>query len=418
MLLTISSTSDRASLGRAGGRCGGGLPAGRQQRTETVPVGHRQQAFEHVGQPDLGVVAVAFGAIDHPHGGEPREKVPASPPGDTLTACENPGMVITSPEAETLKARPAIAARGDDSDRPDDDPPAGSAPVLPKRPNPPKSPDSRKWLSIKGVSGYPEMQVAWYGYRYYDPVTGRWPSRDPIGESGGVNLYGFVKNNAVFRIDWLGLDSGLPDVPTSKDHLKPEFGGNDGRENYTQYFNLRFPNQVQFQTKRATARVQSELRNLCEHSGAMPARIDINFIQPITPQQQNHEINEDQEGYPFVRLFDRRINHHPDSNEHPGDMPQSREETISILGRHVYRLSHVDVYWTKDANGRKCWEWEGDLEVVDGLGIDKTDPGFLILLNLLAPFAIFQYDTDDVVLASWKLGGSGCCCRQSEASEN
>ncbi len=28
----------------------------------------------------------------------------------------------------------------------------------------------------------------YYGYRYYDPVTGRWPSRDPIEERGGVNL--------------------------------------------------------------------------------------------------------------------------------------------------------------------------------------------------------------------------------------
>jgi len=32
-----------------------------------------------------------------------------------------------------------------------------------------------------------------------------WPSRDPIGERGGVNLYGFVSNNAVNRIDFLGL---------------------------------------------------------------------------------------------------------------------------------------------------------------------------------------------------------------------
>ena len=27
--------------------------------------------------------------------------------------------------------------------------------------------------------------MAVYGYRYYDPATGRWPSRDPIGEVGG-----------------------------------------------------------------------------------------------------------------------------------------------------------------------------------------------------------------------------------------
>ncbi len=141
----------------------------------------------------------------HPHGGEPVQQVPASPPGDTLTACEAPEMVITAPDAETLKVCPAIAARGDDSDRPDDDPPVGGAPVQPKGPNPPKLPNSGKHLSINGLSRSPEMQVAWYGYRYLDPVTGRWPSRDPIEEEGGVNLYGFVGNDGITNVDFLGL---------------------------------------------------------------------------------------------------------------------------------------------------------------------------------------------------------------------
>jgi RHS repeat-associated protein len=48
--------------------------------------------------------------------------------------------------------------------------------------------------------------VAYYGYRYYDPVTGRWPSRDPIEERGGVNLYGFVGNDEVRKWDILGLN--------------------------------------------------------------------------------------------------------------------------------------------------------------------------------------------------------------------
>ena len=46
-----------------------------------------------------------------------------------------------------------------------------------------------------------------YGYRYYDPVTGRWPSRDPIEEEGGLNLYGFVRNDLVNIVDLLGLSS-------------------------------------------------------------------------------------------------------------------------------------------------------------------------------------------------------------------
>ena len=142
----------------------------------------------------------------HPHGGDPVQQVPASPPGDTLTASENPEMVITSPDAETLKACPATAAQGDDCDRQDDDPPAGSAPIRPKGPNPPKLPDSLNSLIINGLESSSGMQVAWYGYRYYDPVTGRWPSRDPIEERGGTNLYGFNGNDALSRWDYLGQE--------------------------------------------------------------------------------------------------------------------------------------------------------------------------------------------------------------------
>jgi RHS repeat-associated protein len=45
----------------------------------------------------------------------------------------------------------------------------------------------------------------YYGYRFYDPETGRWPSRDPIEERGGVNLNGFVGNNSISWVDCLGL---------------------------------------------------------------------------------------------------------------------------------------------------------------------------------------------------------------------
>ncbi|MDD4406126.1 MAG: RHS repeat-associated core domain-containing protein, partial [Parabacteroides sp.] len=49
-----------------------------------------------------------------------------------------------------------------------------------------------------------ETDLVYYGYRYYSPALGRWLSRDPIEEQGGLNLYGFVGNDPVNRWDVLG----------------------------------------------------------------------------------------------------------------------------------------------------------------------------------------------------------------------
>ena len=46
-----------------------------------------------------------------------------------------------------------------------------------------------------------------YGYRYYSPNLGRWLSKDPIGEQGGLNLYAFEDNHGVNQVDYLGLAS-------------------------------------------------------------------------------------------------------------------------------------------------------------------------------------------------------------------
>ena len=43
-----------------------------------------------------------------------------------------------------------------------------------------------------------------YGFRYYVAELGRWLNRDPIGETGGVNLYRLVGNNSVLQLDLFG----------------------------------------------------------------------------------------------------------------------------------------------------------------------------------------------------------------------
>ena len=48
----------------------------------------------------------------------------------------------------------------------------------------------------------------YYGYRYYSTEMGRWINRDPIGEAGGLNVYGFVGNRSVNGVDSVGLSAG------------------------------------------------------------------------------------------------------------------------------------------------------------------------------------------------------------------
>ena len=94
---------------------------------------------------------------------------------------------------------------------PEDDPPTGRLPVRPKKPTaPPNGGNSLNLLETNALQGSDDpaetMGVTYYGYRWYDPATGRWRSRDPIEEEGGLNLYGFIGNDTLTGWDRLGLD--------------------------------------------------------------------------------------------------------------------------------------------------------------------------------------------------------------------
>lgn len=72
-------------------------------------------------------------------------------------------------------------------------------------------------------------------FREYIPKLGRWPSRDPIGESGGVNLYKFVGNDSVNTYDLFGLFTyvniiGGPSL--SRDNPRGEGRHDQWRDNF------------------------------------------------------------------------------------------------------------------------------------------------------------------------------------------
>jgi RHS repeat-associated protein len=162
-------------------------------------------------------------ARSHPHGRLPeaeiesqtnhepeREKLSASPiPPDALSA--QSAMTATPPSPVTILEAPDLGAQ----DPGDDDSDPGSAAISPKsgpQPPLPKNPSNSMAVNTLDPNDLDEktVRVAGYTYRYYDPVTGRWPSRDPIEEAGGLNLDGFVKNHGVNSTDLLGW---MPVVP-------------------------------------------------------------------------------------------------------------------------------------------------------------------------------------------------------------
>ena len=59
-----------------------------------------------------------------------------------------------------------------------------------------------------------ESGFMYYGYRYYNPSTAKWLSRDSMEEGGGRNLFAFACNNPIYYVDRNGQDpfpsSGWP----------------------------------------------------------------------------------------------------------------------------------------------------------------------------------------------------------------
>jgi len=70
-------------------------------------------------------------------------------------------------------------------------------------------------LGAPGHGGAPgQSALPWQhvGHRWYEPSTGRFLQRDPIGILGGLNVYAYAGSTPSLRVDPMGLDSWLTDL--------------------------------------------------------------------------------------------------------------------------------------------------------------------------------------------------------------
>jgi len=68
----------------------------------------------------------------------------------------------------------------------------------------PVNKEQMKTKPIQMLIGLLLVSLGQQAQAFYNPSTGRWLSRDPIGEEGGVNLYEFGPNSPITGVDTLG----------------------------------------------------------------------------------------------------------------------------------------------------------------------------------------------------------------------
>jgi len=232
----------------------------------------------------------------------------------------------------------------------------------------------------------PEFQrfgtgVIYYGYRYYDPVTGRCPSRDPIEEDGGINLYEFVNNDGVNRMDRLGLipNIGLWDLPTEPpgpdspglgDQINPGGIRGDGVRNYTAWFDQTFPKSLAAAKKAIKDSVNTRVKAKCPSMSGNPDVSGVKYGVTVEVQEEY------------------------------GEAGAWHQKKVQIGDFSVY-IRNVKVKWDKAA----CtYEWTGETYVEENTGAGPDDKG---LLKFAHKTRLFRERS--VVMAKWNLTDKGSC---------
>ena len=227
-----------------------------------------------------------------------------------------------------------------------------------------------------------ETGQIYYIQRYYDPVTGRWLTKDPIGEKGGINQYEMLHNYPSNDTDVLGFYSagcgygampsdcdGVPDgevdsVPSELDHL----GWSTSPLGQEKWFRDHYPGWLK-ETERANGVVINEWA-------------DSNFLKSPFPGPSKRS-NVYPVNYKNEAIKGGFLNPIVDTNGNEnlyGDAPQSAWSTDKILGQFSIDVkTPVEIHWGEvDTEGFSAFTWSASMYVEDVLGLQSHDPiGFL-----------------------------------------
>ena len=130
-----------------------------------------------------------------------------------------------------------------------------------------------------------QAHAVMYLARPYDPNMGRWLSRDPIGEEGGVNLYGFVGNRPNCEVDPLGL-AGL-NLSVLKEDLPVYVNTNP--KNWPKYLSEELRTKLKPDTDYYTVIAHSEGNTYKDERPGARSRISGADLADLIKNQQNYK---------------------------------------------------------------------------------------------------------------------------------
>ena len=202
------------------------------------------------------------------------------------------------------------------------------------------------------------------------PAMGRWLSRDPIEEQGGLNLYAFVLNMPIFNIDirgnipdgWYVPERKLPEIPPLAYLLPwqiiPILPTGDG-DWLTPVFDQRMPGTVNHMRQSFSDIIGRKIGENCGKPGS-------EAVHPIAPKATTIE-----------------------NVENYGDKPAEFWESAFALGKFSFDVENTTITYSPLECGKLRYEWTADMYVLDVLGLWNW------------PLAR---------LAHWVISGSGECC--------